>query len=228
MSPTIVTVIQKLHFPHVKDFIVDVGRSAVSADDDIYQAFGRSYINRISPANRFCNVQSDEIGTVTRGGDWYEVPGGMQDYGYLNYGTIELTMELSCCKYPNENLLSSYWQYNRDAMIELLFQAQRGVKGFIVNEFFQAIPWTQVMIDNRRPVVNVTPLGEFWRVLLPGSYALKVLYRGYEIHRQPITINNVYIPLNLTIIIPQSQYASYANRPIQTLSPFVNRFSFDE
>lgn len=149
----------------------------------------------------------------------------MQDYGYLNYGTIELTMEISCCKYPNENLLSSYWQYNRDAMIELLFQAQRGVKGLIVNEFFQGIPLTQVMIDNRRPVVNVTPLGEFWRVLLPGSYALKVLYRGYEIHRQPITINNVFIPLNLTIIIPQSQYMPYTHQPIQYLSPFVHHFS---
>jgi len=51
----------------------------------------------------------------------------MQDYGYLNYGTIEMTMEISCCKYPNENLLISYWNYNRDAMIELLFQAQRGL-----------------------------------------------------------------------------------------------------
>ncbi len=164
----------------------------------------------------------------------------MQDYGYLNYGTIELTMEISCCKYPNENLLSSYWSYNRDAMIELLFQAQRGliskkkysfekshilgVKGLILNEYFQPIPFTQVMIDDRRPVVNVTPLGEFWRILLPGSYTLKVFYRGYEIYRQRIDINDVYTPLNLTIIIPQSRYFVYSNRSIQSLSPFVNNF----
>jgi hypothetical protein len=63
---------------------------------------------------------------VTRGADWYEIAGGMQDYGYLNYGTIELTMEISCCKYPHADLLANYWNYNRDAMIELLFQAQRG------------------------------------------------------------------------------------------------------
>jgi hypothetical protein len=30
------------------------------------------------------------------------------------------------------------------------------------------------MIDNRRPVVSVTSSGEFWRILLPGSYTLKV------------------------------------------------------
>jgi hypothetical protein len=49
-----------------------------------------------------------------------------------------------------------------------------GVKGLILNEYNQPIPFTQVMIDERRPVVNVTPLGEFWRILLPGSYTLKV------------------------------------------------------
>ncbi len=32
------------------------------------------------------------------------------------------------------------------------------------------------MIDNRRPVVKVTSLGEFWRILLPGTYTLKVIH----------------------------------------------------
>jgi len=44
-----------------------------------------------------------------------------------------------------------------------------------LNEYFEPIPFTQIMIDNRRPVVNVTPSGEFWRLLLPGFYTLKVL-----------------------------------------------------
>jgi len=48
------------------------------------------------------------------------------------------------------------------------------VKGLILDEYYQPISSTQVMIDDRRPVVNVTPLGEFWRILLPGVYTLKV------------------------------------------------------
>lgn len=63
---------------------------------------------------------------VIRGADWYDIVGGMQDYSYLNYGTIAMTMEISCCKYPDERSLVPYWNANRDAMIELLFQAQRG------------------------------------------------------------------------------------------------------
>ena len=31
------------------------------------------------------------------------------------------------------------------------------------------------MIDSRRPVSKVTALGEFWRILLPGTYTLKVI-----------------------------------------------------
>ena len=86
----------------------------------------RSYVNRISDTNRYCNTGDAEVGTITRGADWYEVIGGMQDYGYLRYGTLEMTMEISCCKYPFSNVLASYWSYNRDAMVELLLQAQRG------------------------------------------------------------------------------------------------------
>ncbi|CAF0724065.1 unnamed protein product [Rotaria sp. Silwood1] len=203
-----------------------VGKISISSDDDIYQTIARSYANRILGTKRYCNLKNDEIGTVIRGADWYEIIGSMQDYGYLNYGTIEMTMEISCCKYPNYNLLFSYWNYNRDAMIELLFQAQRGVKGLVLNEYHQPIPFTQIMIDNRRPVVNVTPLGEFWRILLPGIYTLKVFYRGYEIYRQQIVINNSYVPSNLNIIIPQLTYIHYTNRPIQLLSPFMTNSAY--
>ncbi len=101
---------------------------------------GKSYANRISDTNRYCDSQTDLIGTIVHGADWYEIVGSMQDYGYLNYGTIEMTMEISCCKYPNENLLMSYWNYNRDAMIELLFQSQRGLimkfKDLVLKKFF--------------------------------------------------------------------------------------------
>jgi hypothetical protein len=36
------------------------------------------------------------------------------------------------------------------------------------------------MIDERRPVVHVTSLGEFWRILLPGTYTLKVMQFSKE------------------------------------------------
>lgn len=107
-------------------FFEDVGRNSTSDDDDIFQKFAHAYKDRIVHSNENCDPGFGDEAYVTRGADWYEIIGGMQDYGYFNYGTIEITMEISCCKYPNSNLLESYWNYNRDAMIELLYQAQRG------------------------------------------------------------------------------------------------------
>jgi carboxypeptidase D len=104
----------------------DVGRISTSSDDDIYQLLAHTYVNRIANSNENCLSEFNDEGYVTRGADWYEIIGGMQDYGYLNNGTIEMTMEISCCKYPGSNLLENYWNYNRDAMVELLYQAQRG------------------------------------------------------------------------------------------------------
>jgi hypothetical protein len=173
-----------------KIIFLDVGKISTSSDDDIYQLVAHAYILRTNQSTDNCAPNFLSTGYVTRGADWYEVVGGMQDYGYWNYGTIELTMEISCCKYPGSNLLEGYWNYNRNAMIELLSQAKRGeiildrnvyqcfilgVKGLILNESSQPIPSTQVMIDNRQPVVKVTALGEFWRILLPGTYTLKVM-----------------------------------------------------
>ena len=87
---------------------------------------GHAYVNRTVLTSEGCIGDFINTGDVTRGADWYEIVGGMQDYGYWNYGTIELTMEISCCKYPASDTLTNYWNYNRDAMIELLLQAQRG------------------------------------------------------------------------------------------------------
>ncbi|UJR22964.1 hypothetical protein I4U23_025991 [Adineta vaga] len=195
-----------------------VGRISTSDDDDIYQMIGHAYVNRIVQTNEYCLTEHSDTGYVVRGADWYEIVGGMQDYGYFNYGTIELTMEISCCKYPTSNTLVNYWTYNRDAMIEMLSQAQKGVKGLVLNEFLNPIPSTEIMINNRRPLVKVSELGEFWRILLPGTYILKVLYRSNLVYNQTITISNVLLPLNLTIIIPSAVYSLYNTTSTQMMS----------
>lgn len=46
--------------------------------------------------------------------------GGMQDYNYLWHGCMEVTLEISCCKYPPAVELHKYWQDNKEVN-KLLF-----------------------------------------------------------------------------------------------------------
>lgn len=39
--------------------------------------------------------------------------GGMQDFNYVWYGCMEVTLELSCCKYPPSSELPKLWEENR-------------------------------------------------------------------------------------------------------------------
>jgi hypothetical protein len=50
----------------------------------------------------------------------------MQDYNYIKHGCFEITLEISCCKYPMPGNLTRFWALNRDAMISLLKAAHAG------------------------------------------------------------------------------------------------------
>lgn len=68
---------------------------------------------------------------TTNGAAWYPLTGGMQDYNYIWHGCKEITLELSCCKYPPSSELPKFWEDNRNSLLQLIGEAHRGVKGFV-------------------------------------------------------------------------------------------------
>ena len=49
---------------------------------------------------------------MTNGADWYEVTGGMQDFNYDFSNSMEITIEVACCKFSNRDRLLGEWEAN--------------------------------------------------------------------------------------------------------------------
>lgn len=51
----------------------------------------------------------------------------MQDYNYIWAQCFEITLELSCCKYPPEEKLPFFWNFNKASLIEYIKQVHLGL-----------------------------------------------------------------------------------------------------
>ena len=51
----------------------------------------------------------------------------MQDFNYLASNALELTMELGCRKFPEEKELKRYWDDNKEALLNFIWQVHNTV-----------------------------------------------------------------------------------------------------
>jgi hypothetical protein len=58
----------------------------------------------------------------------------MQDFNYLFSNCIEITIEISCCKYPQVGNLTLEWVNNVDSILGYLEMAHMGIKGNVLDK----------------------------------------------------------------------------------------------
>ena len=104
----------------------------------------------------------------------------MQDYNYIWHGCMEITLELSCCKFPPSPELPQFWEDNRNSLLRFLGEAHKGVKGFVKDEDGNPIEGASMKVKNRDVGFQTTKEGEFWRIILPGIYTMEIFATGFE------------------------------------------------
>lgn len=134
---------------------------------------------------------------ITNGADWYSVRGGMQDFNYLASNALELTIELGCRKFPEEKELKRYWDDNKEALLNFIWQAHIGVKGLIYDLITgEPIPNAVIVVRNitdgsdgrLNHNITSTQYGDYFRLLSKGKYEIYVEAPGYISQVEVVTV----------------------------------------
>lgn len=70
------------------------------------------------------------------------------------------------------------WQRNKDSLLAFIESTQWGVKGVVTDSKGSPISLAEVSVEGIAHNVTTSKRGEFWRLLVPGTYSLQVSAYG--------------------------------------------------
>ncbi|XP_021500789.1 probable carboxypeptidase X1 isoform X2 [Meriones unguiculatus] len=131
---------------------------------------------------RPCHSQDFSLhGNVINGADWHTVPGSMNDFSYLHTNCFEVTVELSCDKFPHEKELPQEWENNKDALLTYLEQVRMGIAGVVRDKDTEVgIADAVIAVEGINHDVTTAWGGDYWRLLTPGDYVVTASAEGYH------------------------------------------------
>uniref|UniRef100_A0A8C1QHM5 Carboxypeptidase N subunit 1 n=2 Tax=Cyprinus carpio TaxID=7962 RepID=A0A8C1QHM5_CYPCA len=108
--------------------------SSATPDDKIFRKLAKTYSYAHSWMHKGWNCGDYFDEGITNGASWYSLSKGMQDFNYLHTNCFEITLELSCDKFPPATALASEWLANREALVYYMEQVHHGIKGMVYDE----------------------------------------------------------------------------------------------
>lgn len=122
------------------------GYYSASPDDDVFKHLALTYATSHKTMSQGDLCGNDFPQGITNGAHWYDVPGGMQDFNYLYSNCFEITLELTCCKYPTKEHLPEEWENNKDALINFMSLVNKlGIKGYVTDDSKGISPITHTL-----------------------------------------------------------------------------------
>ncbi|XP_028816055.1 probable carboxypeptidase X1 isoform X2 [Denticeps clupeoides] len=154
-------------------------------DDSFFRWLATAYAstNQVmsNPDRRPChNEDFLRHNNIINGADWHTVPGSMNDFSYLHTNCFEVTVELSCDKFPHASELPREWENNKESLLVYMEQVHRGIKGVVRDKDTEAgIADAVIKVDGIDHHIRSAFDGDYWRLLNPGDYEVTVSAEGY-------------------------------------------------
>lgn len=172
-----------------------------TTDEDVFVWLAETYSSRNAPMW----ASTEFTHGITNGAAWYTVEGGVQDWLYRYLGCMDLTLEISSTDRPTASALTTLWDNNREAMLAYAEAVHTGVRGTVTAADKGAPLRASVAVQGRTaPVYTDADLGDYYRLLRPGTYALTVSAPGYESK----TLANVTVAAGVATVLDVSLEAS--------------------
>ncbi|XP_041329775.1 probable carboxypeptidase X1 [Pyrgilauda ruficollis] len=155
-------------------------------------------------------------GNIINGANWHTVAGSMNDFSYLHTNCFEITVELSCDKFPHASELPEEWENNRESLLLFMEQVHRGIKGVVRDsDTEQGIPNAIISVDGINHDVRTASDGDYWRLLNPGEYEVTARAEGYEAATQPCRVyfENVPTPCSFRLARARGRHRPGRTRP---------------
>ncbi|KAH8419747.1 hypothetical protein KR009_002001, partial [Drosophila setifemur] len=165
---------------------------SLTPDDRVFKQLAHTYSDNHPIMRSGKNCNDSFSGGITNGANWYELSGGMQDFNYAFSNCFELTIELSCCKYPLASTLPEEWRQNKASLLQLLKQAHMGIKGLVRDASGYPIADADVYVAGLEDKpIRTSKRGEYWRLLTPGLYRVHAAAFGYQVSApQEVRVTN--------------------------------------
>jgi hypothetical protein len=161
------------------------------ADNDWFRLISSEYADLA--ISKFPGYMSNFRGGITNGYQWYEVNGGRQDYVTYFLRGRETTIELSRVKLLPEEEINTYWEANRESMINYLRQGLYGFHGNVRDSISGEAIKAEIELAGHdiynSSIFSDSASGNFYRFVKAGTYTLRVSADNYI----PEIIDNISI-----------------------------------
>ncbi|WP_347066075.1 M14 family zinc carboxypeptidase [Flavobacterium sp. WV_118_3] len=176
--------------------------------DNYFKFISKNYAQSCQTASNNNGYMDDvfagQYPGTTNGSLWYTVSGGRQDYNNYYMHNKEVTIEISTTKFPAASELPNFWNYNKQAFLDHIKQANYGVQGKVTDASGNPIN-AKVYIpgyDLKGAWVKTGSLhGDYYKLLIAGNYNITFEAPGYVSQTLAATVtNNATTILNVQMV----------------------------